>query len=201
VLLLSGIVVGAGAVVVVQERYLPPRLSAVESTELRASFEAADGERQRLKRELADATQRLQATRAENKGLSDELGATRVTSERLRKDVASLVEMLPPDPRSGEVAVRAARFTTQGGSLAYDVVLSRDKPGARPLSGVVQFVVAGEGRKDTVTSKPVTVTVGRYESVSGNVPLPEGFKPREARVSVLDRPDGKQLGTRVMYVK
>ena len=38
-----GIGVGAAAVLYVQERHLPPRLSAADSTRLRQSFERADG--------------------------------------------------------------------------------------------------------------------------------------------------------------
>jgi len=32
------------------------------------------------------------------------------------------------------------------------------------------------------------------------VPLPQGFRPQQATVQVLDKPGGKLLGMRVMYV-
>ena len=51
VLLLAGTALGALAVVFVQERYLPPRLSAPESETLRTSFETADAARRRLQGE------------------------------------------------------------------------------------------------------------------------------------------------------
>ncbi|HJV70446.1 MAG TPA: hypothetical protein VJ693_14915, partial [Ideonella sp.] len=47
VLLLVGIVIGGGGVLFVQQRYLPPRLSAEASAALRSSFEQADAERLR----------------------------------------------------------------------------------------------------------------------------------------------------------
>ena len=47
-LLVLGICLGVAGVLYVQERHLPPRLSADASTRLRESFERADGERQRL---------------------------------------------------------------------------------------------------------------------------------------------------------
>ena len=50
--------------------------------------------------------------------------------QRLRQDIASLVASLPPDPRKAPVAVRAARFEVQGATLAYDVVLSRERAAA-----------------------------------------------------------------------
>lgn len=204
VLLLFGIAVGAGGVVLVQERYLPPRMSAAETTQLRQSFEQADSERARLKTDLAATTKRLDAALSDGKSGAGELAASRQTVERLRESLAFVAEALPPDPRGGSVEVRAARFSFAPGKLDYDVLLYRDKAGGKPLAGVVQFVLAGDsarGTATTVTTKPVAVSVGRHEGIGGSVALPEGFRPRQATVNVLDRVDGKPLGMRVMYVK
>jgi hypothetical protein len=204
VLLLSGVALGGAGVVLLQERYLPPRLSAADTAQLRQSFAQADSDRQRLGGELNDATQKLNAALSEQKRLNDELAASRDTVARLRDDVSSLVAALPPDPRGGTVEVRAARFAVEGGALAYDVVLSRERVGAKPLSGVMQFVVAGDSGRNpeaTVTLKPVAITVGRHETLRGSVALPDGFKPRQTTINVLDRPEGKLLGMRVMLVK
>jgi hypothetical protein len=204
VLLLLGVALGGAGVVLVQERYLPPRLSAADTAQLRQSFAQADSDRQRLGRELSDTTQKLNAALGEQKRLSDELTTSRDTVARLREDVASLVAALPPDPRGGTVEVRAARFAIEGGALAYDVVLSRERAGNKPLSGVMQFVVAGDSGRNpeaTVTLKPVAITVGRHETLRGTVALPEGFKPRQTTINVLDRPEGRLLGMRVMLVK
>jgi hypothetical protein len=204
VLLLSGVAAGVAGVVLVQERYLPPRLSAAASAELRQSLEQTEAERVRLKAELADTATRLDSALAEKKTLSDELAASRNTTAHLREDVAALVATLPPDPRGGAVQVRAGRFSIEGGALAYDLVLSRERAGDTPMPGVLQFVLAGDsgrGTETTVTLKPVTISVGRNESVRGTVPMPEGLKPRQATIRVLDRVDGKLLGMRVMFVK
>jgi hypothetical protein len=69
---------------------------------------------------------------------------------------------------------------------------------------VLQFVVAGEpgrGVPASVVTDPIAITVGRYESVRGDVPLPESFRPRQTTVNVLDRAGGKVLGRRVLNVK
>ena len=111
---------------------------------------------------------------------------------------------MPPDPRNSPIAVRAARFAVEGGSLAYDVVLTREQPGNGAVGGVLQFVVAGaagRGPEQSLTSKPIPVSVGRYASVRGSLPLPDGFKPRQTTVQVLDKVGGRQLGMRVMNVK
>lgn len=201
-LLLAGGALGAAGVVLVQERYLPPRLSAAESAELRSAYATADTERQRLRGEFDTASQRLRALQAERQSLAEQLDASRAAVNGLRQDVAALVEALPPDPRGGAVAVRSARFEVERGALAYDVVLSRDRGGnGKPFSGVVQFVLSGEGKPATVALKPLAVTIGAFESLRGSLPLPEGFRPKEAAVNVLDRPDGKRAGMRVVYVK
>ena len=204
VLLLTGIAIGGAAVVIVQERYLPPRLSADESAKLRAAFEEANAERLHLHDELGAIAKQLETALTDKKALADELAASRATTERLTDDVASAVASLPPDPRGGSVEVRSARFTVKGGMLAYDVVLTRERASGKPITGVMQLVVAGESARNvaaTVTLKPVAVSIGKHEIVRGSLPLPEAFKPHQTTIQVLDRAAGKSLGMRVLPVK
>jgi multidrug efflux pump subunit AcrA (membrane-fusion protein) len=203
-LLLFGIAVGAGGVVWIQENYLPPRLSAGETAQLRSDYTQADAERNQLKKDLAEATTRLDAALTDGKSGAGELAASRQTVERLRANLAFVADALPPDPRGGTVEVRAGRFVAAPGKLDYDVLLYRDKAGGKPLGGVVQFVLSGEssrGGPTTVAIKPLPVSIGQHEGLTGSLPLPEGFRPRQATINVLDRPDGRSLGMRVMYVK
>lgn len=203
-LLLLGILIGVGGVLFVQEKYLPPRLSAAETTKLRADYAQADADRQRLQGELATTTQALGASSGESKSLAAELAQSRQTIERLREGLAFVAEALPPDPRGGQVEVRAARFSSPAaGKLAYDVLLYRDKAN-KPITAVLQFVVAGEtaaGTPTTVTTRPMAISVARHDSFGGDLALPDGFRPRQATVNVLDRPEGRLLGMRVLYVK
>jgi hypothetical protein len=203
ILLLVGIALGVGGVLFVQEKVLPPRLSARESTDLQAAFERADNERMRLAGELAATSKKLATALADAKRASDESGATRQTNERLRESLASMVASLPPDPRGGIVQVRAARFSAESGQLVYDVVLSRDRSAGKPLAGVMQLIVTGTGPRGVETSarlKPVSISVGSFESLRGSVPMPEGMAARQATIQLLDRPDGKLLGMRVLQV-
>jgi hypothetical protein len=98
--------------------------------------------------------------------------------------------------------VRAARFEVQGDALAYNVVLSREHAGGNPFGGVMQLVVTGaSGRAgDKVTLAPVPISVGPYDTVRGSLPLPQGFKPRQTTIQVLDKVGGKLMGMRVMNV-
>lgn len=204
VLLLTGTAIGAGAVVYVQERHLPPRLSASESTQLNSAFSQADAERAQLKIRLDDTDRRLAAALAGKKALADELADTRAKAERLRDDLALAVNALPADPRGGSVEVRAGRFTTQGGAMLYELVLTRERASAKALPGVLQLVVAGQSARGVETSvalKPVALSLGSVDVVRGSLPLPEGFKPRQTTVQVLDKPAGRSLGMRVLAVR
>lgn len=203
-LLLTGTAIGVGGVLFVQERYLPPRLSAGETASLRQAFEQAETERLRLQAELEQATKRLDTTLASEKALTAELATSRAAVERLRGDVASAVAALPPDPRGGGVEVRAARFSAKGDALAYDVVLTRERQGGKAGTGVMQLTVAGESARGSDTSvalAPVPISAGSHEIVRGTLPLPEGFRPRQTTIQVLDRVGGKALGMRVMQVR
>lgn len=203
-LLLAGAALGVGGVLWVQERVLPPRLSAEASASLSESLAQAESERTRLRAELSTATLQLQAALEAKKSLSGELATQRSLVQRLQADVASVVDALPADPRDTPVAVRAARFAVAGGMLNYDIVLTRERAGSNPLAGLMQLVVTGEPAQrgaTSLSSKPVPVSMGRVEILRGSVPLPEGFKPRQTTVQLLDRMAGKVLGTRVWLVK
>ncbi len=204
VLLLTGTAIGAGAVIFVQERYLPPRLSASASTELRTELELAQAERQRLRTELDAATARLKLTLEEKKSLDESLASGRDTVEGLRADLASVIAALPPDPRGGAIEVRAGRFSVDAGKLVYDVMLTRDAKGDKAFNGVMQLVLEGQSRgadNSSLNMKPVPVSVTHYQSLRGSLPLPSDFRPSQATIKVLDRVDGRQLGMRVLLVQ
>jgi len=82
------------------------------------------------------------------------------------------------------------------------VLLTRPKGGNPPLAGVMQFVVTGlaGGVERHITLEPIKVSVGANQSLRGSVTLPDSFTPKRTTISVFDRPGGKQLGMRVMYV-
>lgn len=204
VLLLLGVAIGAGGLLYVQESHLPPRLSASESQQLLARLEEVDRERQRLQGELTAATSKVDANEAETRKLTGELGEARRQIDRLQKDLALFDEVLPPDPRGGDVEVRAARFSNDAGRLAYHVLLTRDRKGGKPFRGVMQLVVSGErasGRNDTVTLDPVDVTLASYQHVQGALALPEGFTARQTTIRVLDAANGRTMGMRVINVR
>lgn len=201
ILLLLGLGAGAGGVLYLQQRVLPPRLSVEDSQRLQAAFAAADADRTRLQQELATLKRQLEVSTTESRRRDEELGAARAAVERQKGEIAVLVAALPPDPRGGDVEVRSARFSASGGQLAYDLVLTR-KGASRPMEGQLQFTVAGAagGRESSVALKPFALSLGVQEVVRGSVKLPADFAPRQTTVQVLDRA-GRPLGMRVLRVE
>ncbi|ODT36814.1 MAG: hypothetical protein ABS55_05085 [Lautropia sp. SCN 70-15] len=213
-ILMLGIVLGAGGLFYAEENYLPPRLTPAESQRLQAHAAQLEAERQRLQAELdkttaearaaADtAAKQIASTQAENKKLSSELAAARESVAPLQRDLALFAEILPPDPRGGAVAVRAANFANDAGQLDYHVLLTRDQKDNKAFEGVVELVVAGSrgGRAETITLDPLPLKLERYRHLQGKLPLPPGFEGRQVTVRVLDRAGGRQLGMRVLYVR
>lgn len=203
VLLASGVAIGVLGVLVAQEKYLPPRLSASDSAKLRSDYATADSDRTRLRASLDDTTRKLNTALADKKALSETLATSNTTIGRLREDVAAAVAGLPADPRGGSIEVRAAKFAARGNTLSYDVVLTRERA-SRPMPAALQLIVSGDsgkGSETTVALQPVSLTIGSHEIVRGSQALPDGFRPRQTTVQVLDRVGGKSLGMRVMLVK
>lgn len=204
VLLLGGIAIGAAGVVLVQERYLPPRLSAIDSAQLRSAYQQADAERLQLKRQLADTTGRLRTVIDEKAAVAKERDASHATTDKLRSDLSSAVAALPPDPRGGSVEVRAGQFTARGAQLDYEVVLTNGRSASNPMAAVMQLAVTGDsasGAETIFSPAPVSLSIAGHEVARGSVTLPEGFKGRQATVRILDRVGGQPLGMRVLLVK
>jgi hypothetical protein len=200
---LAGVAIGAGGLWYVQENHLPPRLSAQASSELRSSFDAADAERKTLRTQLDATAQRLDAALAAGKQQAAELAAPRAVADKLRADLAALIDALPPDPRGGAVQVRLANFAMQAGRLAYDVVLTLDTGAKPPPGAVMQLSVLGltaRGAESTITLDPVKLALERQTLVRGSLPLPEGFRARQTTVQVVDA-GGKAMGMRVLLVR
>ena len=201
--LLAGIAVGAGGLFYVQEEYLPPRLTPAESQRLQARVGELDAERQRLQAALDKASAEAKAAQGGGERLAAELADARQSVERLRADLALFDEVLPPDPRGGAVAVRAAKFANEDGRLAYHVLLTRERKGGKPFAGVMGLAVAGEraGRNETIARGRAEVWVAGYQHLRGSLPLPAGFTGRQVTIRVLDRPGGTLQGMRVINAR
>lgn len=202
VLLLVGIVTGAVGVVFLQERYLPERLSAQASADLRSAYTKADAARSALETRLAETSRQLAVAVADRKKLTDEVAASQPTIDTLRADLAGVIDALPPDPRGGLVAIRAGQLAAKGGTLSYDLIVTRERGGTKPLAASVRLAVAGDtarGAPGNFAAPPQAVSIGAGQVLRGSVALPAGFRARQATIQIVDAA-GKSLGMRVLLV-
>jgi hypothetical protein len=199
-LLLLGIAIGSGGLWYAQESLLPKRLSFSESTKLQADLEAAILERQKSAAELKSSIARMDAAEEASKRAATELAVSKKTTAQLQKDLSQFVLALPPDPRGGQVGIRAASFSASNGQLAYNVVFTRATKTADTFRGVMQLVVTGakeSGRENTVVLAPMGMALDSYEQLSGSLVIPASLTPKEVTVKVLRGPGGELVSMRV----
>jgi len=204
VLLLFGVVLGAGGLLFLQTSYGPKRLTVLESQQLASELNGVTLERQRLNSQLEETRHELETERAQRQRLESELAQARAALEPLQREVELFADAMPADPRGGPLGISAASFANREGGLAYHVLLMRDPPWEDTYQGIVQFTVEGRyasGRTQTVTLDPLPVSMQRYEHLRGSVALPEGFSARRVTVRVFD-PDGKrQRAMRILIAR
>lgn len=183
----TGTVLGVAAVIVVQQNYLPQRLSPQESAQLTTELRRAQASLQETRAMLETANNELAASKTRVASLVTELAAAQHALSPLQEDVKLLQEVLPPDPRGGNLQIRAGRFFNQQQELAYHLVLTRNDGGV--FKGNVQFTVEGRlpnGRTTSVDLNPIGVAIDNYQNLHGSVALPEGMHARQITVRVLD---------------
>jgi hypothetical protein len=204
VLLLVGIGLGIAGVIFIQERYLPPRISVAAGEQLRNALGSSEAARLKQAADLEETSNRLAASLKEGRQRADELADSRAATGRLQEDLKAIVSTLPPDPRGGVVEIRAGRFVATGSSLNYTLVLSHGRATEAALPVSVQYVVSGDAAHGTATvftSAAQAASVGSSSVQHGTIALPEGLKPRQVAIRVLDRGGSKALGMRVLEVQ
>ncbi|MFA7436705.1 hypothetical protein [Castellaniella sp.] len=206
-LLITGIVLGAGAVVFLQRSYGPQRLTVEQSEELRLDLNTTHLENQRLvadakkiNEEITQARQDQQAQSARASQLSQQMAD-------MQASMSSLISAIPPDPRGGLPGIRGANMVLHGSELHYEALLIQDIPEgaseAPPFKGEAKFVGSGtwsNGNAGSVDLATVSFEMGLFTTLSGAVELPKGYRLRQVTVQIT--PDGadKISSTRTLKV-
>ena len=198
VLLILGAAAGAAGVIYVQEKHLPPRLSAGLHRTAQRLRAGRDAERKQLKADLA-AHAEAAGAQADGKKLGEDLAAGRSGSEKLRQDLDFMVDALPADPRGGVVEV-CRRCSAKAARLAYEVALTRSGGGNKPMARCCRSASAAwrQRRRDARAGQAAAAEPSPLRDRAARLALPEGFRASQATITVLDRPDGRQhAGMRV----
>jgi hypothetical protein len=200
ILLLLGVAGGAGGLWYAQENYLPPRLSLPETLKLRGDLQSTSEERDKLREELKQTSEKLSLSESRSKKAQSDLASSQQTTDKLQKNMSQLLAALPPDPRGGPIGIRAASFSPASGQLNYNIIFTKATKTADTFRGVAQLVVTGRrgsGREETLTLNPMPMSLEAFEQLTGALPLPDGFSPKEVMVRVLKGPGGDLMAMRV----
>src|SRR5690606_30785667 len=110
VLLLTGVVLGAGGLLFLQKSYGPTRLTVEQSEQLHYDLNSANMDKQRLQSELSRETRSLAEVRAQLEAQAAELKAAQAQVEKTSKDLQLFADAMPADPRGTSPGIRAASF-------------------------------------------------------------------------------------------
>src|SRR5690606_24937425 len=134
-----------------------PRLSPGESRQITAQAAQLSTSLSQTQAQLDQVTQELAAQQKLTETLSLSLAQAQTALKPLQEDLALLQEVLPADPRGGDLQIRAGRFYNEDDGLSYHMVLTQDTSN-QAFKGALQFVVQGRypnGRTASVTLDPL----------------------------------------------
>lgn len=207
VLLISGIVLGAGGVVFLQRSYGPPRLTAEQSEQLRMDLNSANLEKQQLqtqtkqlRADVDQARQTLSAQTEKLRQMQDDYAA-------MSAGVSELIAAIPPDPRGTSPGIRAADMTVRDNILQYSTLLIQDPPkegeDLQPFEGEVKLVATGSyssGQTAYVDIATQPLNMRQYAVIKGDAELPKGFRARQVTIQVTATGSDKIAATRTIRV-
>ncbi|SRR5690606_4246201 len=202
VLLLTGIVLGAGGLLFLQKSYGPTRLTVEQSEQLHYDLNSANMDKQRLQSQLNQHVQDLKEARARIQAQDAELQERQAEIDRLTTDVALFADTAPSDPRGTSPGIRAVSFNFADGQLDYHILVMQDADKVKPFSGEVTLVAAGRysnGRNANEELEPFPISLERYTHLQGTVEVPEGFTPREVTIQI--RADGSERVTAMRVIR
>lgn len=203
VLLLTGIVLGAGGLLFLQKSYGPTRLTVEQSEQLHYDLNSANMDKQRLQSQLNQHIQELKEANARIQSQDKQLAERQAEIDRLGSDVALFTETAPADPRGTSPGIRAVSFNFADGQLDYHILVMQDADKAEPFSGEVSLTAAGRysnGRNANEELAPFPISLDRYTHLQGTVEVPEGFTPREVTIQIRAEGSDRVSAMRVIRV-
>ncbi|MFA5664213.1 hypothetical protein [Castellaniella sp.] len=206
-LLITGIVLGAGAVVFLQRSYGPQRLTVEQSEALRLDLNTTHLENQRLTADAKKINEEITQARQDQQTQSARADQMSQQMADMQASVSSLISAIPPDPRGGTPGIRGANMVLQDGELHYEALLIQDAPegGAEApiFRGEAKFVATGawsNGNTGYVDLAVMPFEMGLFTTLSGTAELPKGYRIRQVTVQITPEGSDKISSTRTLKV-
>lgn len=203
VLLLTGVVIGVGGLLFIQTSYGPTRLTTEQSEQLHFDLNSANTENHRLQSQLGQLTRELEDTQNALESQRAKVENHDQIVADLERDIQLFAASMPPDPRGTNPGIRAADFSFTEGNLHHSILVMQDAGYEQSFKGQMKLAVTGRytnGRTGHIEVEPFDIEIGRYDYVSGQSPMPEGFSPRQVTILIYDDGTQKQRATRIINV-
>lgn len=203
VLILTGIVLGAGGLLFLQKSYGPTRLTVEQSEQLHFDLNSANLDKQRLQSQVNQSNHDLTAARSQLTSQTTQLKQAQDEIAKLNKDINLFADAMPEDPRGTSPGIRAANFSVDNGSLNYQILVMQDKNKTATFQGSMELLAEGRypnGKRTTISLDPVAFSVQRYTHLIGTADLPAGFTPYVITIHVTNQATKKISATRTIRV-
>lgn len=203
VLMLTGIVLGAGGLLFLQKSYGPTRLTVEQSEQLHYDLNSSNMDKQRLQSQLNQQGNDLKVARSTLDTQATELKQATAQVKKLTADLQLFADAMPPDPRGTSPGIRAASFSNDAGQLAYQILVMQDKGKTDKFTGEVELIVAGRypnGKNANIDLPPFNIELEQYTHARGALPLPEGFTARQVTIKITQQGSKKLSATRTLRV-
>lgn len=204
-LLVTGIVLGAGGVLFLQRSYGPQRLTVEQSEQLRMDLNTANLENQRLNNEAKIIHQTLSQAKETEQTQNARIEQLRKQAADMQAGVSSLISAIPLDPRGTSPGIRNADFVVREDGLHYQVLLIQDLPEGETevptLHGEIKLVGIGtypNGNTAYVDLNTQDLNMGRYTVISGQTELPKAYRLRQVTVQITAEGSDKVIATRTL---
>ena len=207
-LLITGVVLGAGGVLFLQRSYGPQRLTVEQSEQLRTDLNTANLENQRLTAESAKVQEQIKQARQDQQAQATRAEQLRKQAADMEAGVASLIQAIPADPRGTSPGIRGADMTTQDGGVDYRILLIQDladgQTEAPTLHGTIKLIAQGvypNGNAAYVDLTEQPLEMGRYIVIDGRAEFPnKAFRPRQVTIQITADGADKVIATRTFRV-
>lgn len=193
VLMITGMVLGAGGLLFIQKSYGPPMLTVEQSQLLHDELNSAKAENQRLLSQITLAERERDDSLTQVDSIKDRLERHDSIVSGLEQDIQLFANAMQADPRGTSPGIRAAELVNAEGQLEYTILLMQDKDDAPEFKGTMSFNVMGRypnGRTGYIDLDPIDIKLGRYLHAQGSVDLPSGMTARQVTIQVY--PEGSQ---------
>ncbi len=203
VLMLTGIILGAGGLLFLQKSYGPTRLTVEQSEQLHYDLNSSNMDKQRLQSQLSQQNHDVKETQSTLESQTAELAKAKQQVAKLTTDIQMFADAMPPDPRGTTPGIRAASFNNEEGRLAYQILVMQDEGKADTFTGEVQLVVAGRypnGNSANIDLPPFNIELRQYTHVQGAADLPKGFTARQATIKITQQGSKTVRATRTLRV-